>query len=527
MFLVSGYRSLGWLRYALRAAPTVIFVDLAAAATVSDAVLILGHALKCETPGSAAAVADKLSRTDSAQIVLDARHVPAGLVIALHSNVSLLAPHQIWWAALRDPAPLPNHVSTPEPWPALPTDLAVDIDAAAWLPGSPRIAVNLSADQLQIDTARPCLRPDLAFQLRSQPRRSVGSVADAAIHTHRDLLVYAIGEISGRPDPMALFGLRLIAESATDPNIACLAAAAAARVRLMVGQPIDALARIDQALSRTTLADPVHRAILIWTEAIVQLGIGERALASARFEEAITVVHSQRDLNLLATMHRQWADAITARGLMRQAAEHYRTARGLYRRQGNHEGMSATVRGAADIAVCSGETLSAEALYDQADMSTTTDIEQANRLVGQAGLAIATRAWGTASALFGRLQRMQPTEPLILANIKRREADQAFHSGDLVSATQAAQDAQKLYAQAGATAAGARCKRLETDAAVLQGELKTALRGYRDAAHIQIKTGDWLGLQRTVEHMSHLCEPQTGLSIKKISAELVLLGGTT
>ena len=110
-----------------------------------------------------------------------------------------------------------------------------------------------------------------------------------AIGAHQDLFGLATGESFDAVDPSSLWGLRFIAESATDPNVACLAGAAAARVRLRIGQGPEALERLDQTLSRTLLADPVHRAMLLWAEALVYQEMGD-ASAAARFAEAAEAV---------------------------------------------------------------------------------------------------------------------------------------------------------------------------------------------------------------------------------------------
>ena len=317
----------------------------------------------------------------------------------------------------------------------------------------------------------------------------------------------------------------MIAESATDPNVACLAGAAAARVRLQIGQGPEALERLDQTLSRTTLADPVHRAMLLWAEALVFQEMGDAAVAAARFAEATEAVHNARDLRLLATMHRQWGERLMTRGLLEGASLHLRTARGLYRRIGDEEGMSATLRGAADLAVLHGEHVSAEALYEQAEMNTTTDIEHANRVLGQLGLAVGQGAWERARALLRRVKRIGLSHPVVEANVNRREADLALRSGDWVTAAHAARRAATGYSTAGEASASARCWRLAGDAEALQGGVAEALALYRRAAHAQIRISDWIGMEVTVKHAAALSSESVGRQLNKLSAELSLLGG--
>ena len=467
LLLVSGWRAWGWLCHHLSAEKDVLTVSLGAVRTVADAVYAVGYALGSTAPGRASGVGE--AAAGLRHLVIDARYATAPIIVGLQGSISVLAPKVTWWAAVSKTVPMPNHVACVEDTPPLEEALPPELELAAWLPGSPRAVLPISAALEQPDVPRRSLRSDAVERVHSHPQRSIASAADMAIGSHQDLFSLAMGSTSEAVDPDSLWGLRFVAESATDPNVACLAGAAAARVRLQIGQGPEALERLDQTLSRTLLADPVHRAMLLWAEALVFQEMGDAAVAAARFSEATEAVHNGRDLALLATMHRQWGDRLMTRGLLEGASTHLRTARGIYRRLGDEEGMSATLRGAADLAVLHREYVSAEALYEQAEMTTTTDLEQVNRVLGQLGLAVAQGAWERARALLGRVKRMGVSHPVVEANIDRREADLALRSGDWVSATQAALRASTGYSAAGETSAAARCWRIAGDAQALQG----------------------------------------------------------
>jgi len=491
---------------------------------VSDAIYALGDVLGCETPGSSTCVAQALVDLGCAHLILDARYASVEVVVALHGTVSLLASQLIWWAAVNRSVELSNHVECPEPWPNIPEGDYTALEAAAWLPGSSRTKMAIP-DELHLpDAEGGLLRSDLVERIRAEPQRSVSALADAAIHGHTDLFSLAMGTPHTSFRPIDLFGLRFIAEAATDANVACLAAASAARIRLRIGQATDALERLDQAMSRTQYADPVHRALLIWAEALVQQEIGDESAAIARFEEAVVIVHNQRDLALLATLHRQWAEVLAERGRSEFAAHHFRLARGLYRQQGNVEGLSAALRGAAELAVMGQETISAEALFDQAEMTTTSDIEQANRLLGQVGLAIVQHSWERARRLLKRIERIGLQHPLALANLHRRLADVAFRSGDLVNASRESDTARGWYERAGKKASAARCVRLQGDVEALQNNLESALKLYRRAAHMHIRTGDWIGMHRTISHAREICDPDSAARLSRLSTELMMFG---
>ena len=523
LILISGWRSWAWLCHHLEGEEDGIWLSLGPARTSSDAVYALGYALGGAVPGRASGVGEAAAALR--HIIIDARYTTATVVMALQESISALAPQVVWWAAVPEPVSLPNHVACPEETPPLEEDLPPELELAAWLPGSPRAVLPISASLAQPDVSGRSLRSDAVRRVHAHPQRSIAAAADMAIGAHQDLFGLATGDAFAAVDPQSLWGLRLLAESATDPNVACLAGAAAARVRLQIGQGPEALERLDQTLSRALLADPVHRATLLWAEALVYQKMGESAVAAARFSEACEAVHNARALRLLATMHRQWGERLMTRGLRESASLHLRTARGLYRRLGDEEGMSATLRGAADLAVLHGEHVSAEALYEQAEMNTTTDFEQVNRVLGQVGLAVAQGAWERARVLLGRVKRMGVSHPVLKANTDRREADLALRSGDWVTALQAAQRAALAYSAAGEASAAARCWRIAGDAQALQGAAREALTMYRRAAHAQIRISDWVGMEITVRHAAALTSEDVGRQLSTLSAELSMLGG--
>jgi len=524
LMVVSGWRSMGWIRHHLSSSDSVLRVELGPCRTVSDAVFVIGHELNCEVPGRSTCVAEALAALGPMHLVIDARFASAELAVALHGTVSLLASQLTWWVAVHRPVDLPNHIACPETAPEVGDARVVNLDVAAWLPGSPRSATTVPEAFRLPDTERVLLRADLAERIRIESLRSPAALADGLIHTHAELFTLATGTPQGRVTPMDLFGLRFIAEAATDANVACLAAAAAARVRLQIGQFTEALERIDQAMSRTQYADPVHRALLMWAEALVQQTIGDESTSVARFEDALVIVHNARDLALLATLHRQWAESLAERGLSQKASQHFRMARGLYRQQGNGEGLCAALRGAADLAVVAKEVISAEALYDQAEMTTTTDIEQANRLLGQASLAITQREWERARLLLKRTARIGIDHPLVLGSLHRRLADVALRSQDCVNAREEAELARGFYERAGRPTAVARCLRLMGDAEALQGHVQDAIKLYRRAAHVHIRTGDWVGMHRTIAHARVLCDGEPSARLGRLSTELMMFG---
>jgi tetratricopeptide (TPR) repeat protein len=530
LLYVSGWRAVGWIAHHIWASqPSVLWIRLDGCRTLADCTLVLGHALELALPGSSAAVATALSDRSLHHLVVDARTVDPELVGAFHSMVSGLSHKTLWWVAIHEPESLANHVATNDPVPAIDEDLPAPIEAGVWFPNSPRVRLSLPTQLSAPDAPNGCLRPDVIAQLRKHPRRSLNAVVDGLILNHQDLFPAATEMTLGPLEPTELFGLRLIAEYATDDNVACLAAASAARIRLRYGQGTEALNRIDQALARTTRADPAHRALIVWAEAVVQLHLGDISRAEARFAEATALVQVSRDLSLLATIHRRWGDALTSRSLLTRASKQYRVARGLYRQRGDGEGISAALRGTADIAVAAGELFSAEALYDQAEMNTTTDEEQFNRQLGGIGLAISQRNWTRANKMLRRARNIGDPSSLTQASLNRREADAALRSGDAVSAQPTALASGKLFTDAGRPIASAASLRLQADAMAMQGELRHAFTLYSATIQAQSRAGDWTGLERTITRLVVLersaGEESQAVELESIVQELSLFRG--
>jgi len=502
---VTGTRAMGWLAHHLHNdAEETLWVDLDGARTVADAVLLTGYAMGISSPGRSSAVASALAKLPIKHLVWDGRNVSADVIHAAHSMLTALTRGLRCWASSDRDLNFGACVSTESEASEPPEDLPVELDILAWLPRSRRLRIPLPPELQRPDAAPGRLRMDVMSHLQQNPRRSIGSIADQIIHHHEHLFALATGATLDDVSPEDLFGLRLISEYASDENVACVASACASLLRIRFGQPTDALERLDQGLRRTTFADPAHRALLVWTEARIHLNMGEISEAASRFVDATNLAHAARDLGLLATMNRRWADTLSSRGEHERAADHYRSARALYRQRANTDGMCAALRGSADQAVATGELLSAEALYDQAEMHTTTEVEQANRLLGWAGLAIAQGTWERARRLLDRASRTAYDDALIQANCVRRKADISLRTGDPITALSQAEQAQFYFAKSGHTAASARCLRLCGDAEAMQGAYQQAMTYYRSALHDHIRCGDKGGLERTSQHITGL-----------------------
>jgi tetratricopeptide (TPR) repeat protein len=505
---VCGRRSMGWIGHLLSETNTPsLFIRLDGCRTLADTVLQLGWAINAQSPGSPVSVGATLAAMGELTIAIDARTSAPELVTALYGSISTLAVSCTWMVATLEEQSDQVQVITANAAAPVPNEIPIDVELAAVLPDSQRMAIPLEAIYQSTDAPSGCVAPHIVHQIRRHPRHSNAALCEHMVEKHQDLLSIATGSMVNEIEsPMDLYGLRFIAEHSSDSNFSCFAAAAEARLRNSLGQPTEAFERIAQNLSQNLLADPAHRALVAWADAQVHLDLGDIHRAEQRFKDATQLVHMSRDLSLLATMHRRWADTLTTRLELTHAIENYQIARALFRRRGDIEGMAATLRGSADLAVAAGETISAEALYDQAEMTTTSDIEQANRHLGWAGLFTAKGQLTRAKTFIEKAARVGARCTLITANCARRKADISIRSGDPITAAIEAESARSFYAQHGHHAAAGRCMRILGDAASLQGHTEEATSHYRRALNAQIRVGDMNGLQRTISHIVALEE---------------------
>ena len=517
---------MGWIGHHLYVTNTPsLFIQLDGCRTLADAILQVGWAINAQSPGSPVSVGAALAAKGNLTLAIDARTAGPEMVTALHNSLSTLTVSCNWLAASLEEQPDRRQVITKSTHQQPPNEVPIEVELATVLPGSRRMAIQLSAPYQAVDAPPGFVNPHIVRHIKKHPRHSNAALAAMMIEQHQELMAIATGSVLNEIDsPMDIFGLRFIAEHGSDSNFSCFAAAAEARLRNCLGQSTEAFERIAQTVSQNLLADPAHRALLAWADAQLHLDLGDLPRAEQRFKDATQLVHMSRDLSLLSTMHRRWADTLASRFELRHAVENYQTARSLFRRRGDIEGMAATLRGSADLAVAAGETISAEALYDQAEMTTTTEIEQANRHLGWAGLFTAKGQLTRAKKFVEKAARVAGHSSLIIANCARRKADISIRSGDPITAALEAETARIFYAQHGHHAAAGHCMRMLGEAAALQGNIDEATNHYRRALNVQIRVGDMRGLHRTISHIvaieEELGDIEKAKAFRRISTRL-------
>ncbi|MFM2245953.1 MAG: hypothetical protein RL071_2027, partial [Pseudomonadota bacterium] len=264
------------------------------------------------------------------------------------------------------------------------------------------------------------------------------------------------------------------------------------RLRAAWGQPVLALQRLASPPGPTPPGAP--GALRAWAAGDIRHQQGDRAGAARLWEEAAAQLRGARALPLLARLCRRRADRLAAAGQSAAAARLYREAGALYRQLDLPEGRAASLRGLGDLAVSGAEALRAEELYAQAEALRPPPAERANLALGRAGLALARGELSAASTAI--LSAAPAPDPAHL----RRAADLALREGQHERAQALAAAAERAWAAAGEPIAAARCLRLRGDAEAARGDRAAAQARYLEAAEAQARSGDALGLRRTLLH---------------------------
>ncbi|RME22944.1 MAG: hypothetical protein D6798_14565, partial [Deltaproteobacteria bacterium] len=482
------------------------FARLTACRTPADALIALGEAAGAVPPGDEGAVTEKLRSLGSGLILVDDADVPEWSEVL--EQLAALAPELRWLCTGRR-APAGSRTVSLAPVtgvspPGLPESLHLPAKAellafvGCSLPGAMGMPYELV---LRTSPGREALRRSVAEALRTRGGLEPAHVAIHALPDLEPMLALATGAsfpAGWRSDDA--FALRWMGEVLSDPDASCRASAAAGRLFSALGQPAQALAVLDAADRRNPRAQPAARALVSWARGDVRLASGELDAAQAAWGQAEELLERSRDLVLLATLVRRQADALAARGEARRAARRYRTARSLHLQLDDAAGVAATVRGTAELAVATGEILSAEMLFDEAATTPAGVVEAGNRRIGRAGLALAQGDLSRARKLLDDPELDAANLPLLAANRAHRRAELALREGDHATARDLAAEAAEAYARLGERVASGRSLRLLGDIAAAAGRLHEASRAWQRALEVQVRAFDLPGLRRTLGH---------------------------
>lgn len=464
----------------------VCVVDAHGCRDEADRVLALGHALGCVPPGESSGVAASLSAAPPSVLVFVGDHLPPS---AERDRLASLAPDIRWvhlgWADGQAPGDAleaePGHAALA----SLPRGLPNGV-TSGHVPLRP-------SDPGHVALARPQASPP-------PPPSTVRAVSAPMQGLLR------LAEDAPLPDGTTLadlFALRWLALHDPSADAAARAAAAAARIELCWGQPGRAQATLRRAMLQANGASESARACLDQADGDVLASLGDAAAAKAAHDRAAARLRAHPAPALLLRFTRRRAERLLSRGRPQAARPYLRTARALARELGDPLACAASLRASGDAASAAGESLGAEALYEQAANTPVPSGEQMNRLLGEIGLALHRGKRSQAAKLLAHLP--PNATGLARACALHRAAEHALSVGNAERADRTARQAADGFVRAGAPVGQARAVRLQGDAQVMLGQAQGALRLYADALDIQVRMHDLAGARRTLTHAARVC----------------------
>jgi|GEM_PF-3102196 hypothetical protein len=492
---------------AARLGRTCAQVRLLGCESADDIVLALGHAAGAIPAGDEGALGNVLRSRDDALVFLDEADVPG--IEEVWGALRTLAPRLRWlFTGYRCPLPEDQvrvlRLGGGEPVIA-PLVSNPELDLLALLPAGLPARGEVPAALLAVDGARRALRRGVLSSLVGRVEGQVGALSMRLALRYEALLEVA----QGGPFPadlshQDLLAMRFIAERSPDVALACQAAAVAGRLCSSWGQPQEGRALLDAALRRHPQAPPAGRAVILAAQAEGSVLIGDLDDAHDIATRAVAVAAEGGALSLAATLAARWASRLSSLGARGLAPQAWRDARARFREVEEPAGLSVALRGSADQAVAMGELVGAETLYEQAACTPATPIEQANRLLGVAALALTQSNLASAHQSLRAVEPLAAGVPLLEANLLRRRAELLLRQGAAASAFLSAFDARARYASIGELVAAAHTTRLLGDITADQGEGGAARRWYKEAVDLQLRIHDRVGLRRTLRHLAAL-----------------------
>ncbi len=314
------------------------------------------------------------------------------------------------------------------------------------------------------------------------------------------------GHVTATPDLRDVLLLRSLAElsvQAASDSPAELFAAAEARLLVVAGQPEAAGARLNAAGSGEGFAG---RALLHQARVELDFNIGDLESAWTNAVAAAEALGAAGDAAGRAVLWRRVAERLAERGEVERADDAWRRGRQASRLLGDEAGLAAALRGAASLALSRGEWVGAGALCEEAAESNPTPFERVNLRLAEADLALVRGESARLRRALDTLETEGSDDALLHANLWRRRADAFVRSGDLQGAALAVERAAAVYGSLGESVARGAALRLSADVAALAGHHADAFTRYESALRAQVRTRDWSGLIRTLDHAAALAD---------------------
>ncbi len=349
------------------------------------------------------------------------------------------------------------------------------------------------------DRGRIVLRRAVATRLPNAPLPPLDGLRKAL----QPLLDLGRGlHLTRAADPRDILLLRALAAHAPDASGRAELLAAEVRLLLVAGQPDVAGAR----LAAATTAGFAGDALVALARAELAFAVGDTDSAWSNAIAAADAQGAAGDPAGRAVTWRRVAERLAERGEIDRADEAWRRARQASRLLGDEGGVGASMRGAAALALSRGEWVGASALHEEAAETVPPPAERTNLRLGELTLALVRGENARLRRGLDALEEAASGDELLQANLARRRADALLRQGDHEGARAAADRAATLYSGLGETLAAGNATRLGADAAALAGQLAEAQRRYERALRAQVRTRDWAGLVRTLDHAALVAE---------------------
>lgn len=445
----------------------LVRASLAGCRDEDDVLRAIGFALDLPLAGDAAAVGDTLRRLEAPLVVLE--DVVGETLSAFHT-LRAMALGARWVFVTQEPL-------------GVGTAHEVDVEPGHRRPADPVVRGLLAArpgeEYLVARELTPHADGWLQLAWGATPR---------ALVDHKDVLL-----------------VRFLTRFLPSPAERAVAAAAAVRMVAMAGQL--PLARQLLEGARDPELGAREQALLDWAGGDVLSAYGLHADATTWYRDALDRFDGLEEHEAAASLLRRSAGRLASRGLRDESAERLRAARAKDRRASNLMGLSAGLRGSAEVALADNEALAADAIFEQAAeiledfQSSDGDLERAALRVGQASLALARGDLRSASTLLDEARDLAPAVPLLQAAVARRRADVALRRGHHDSAMDLLARAIPLMQRCGHRASAAAAIRLRGDIAAARGSRIEAAEHYELAVVEAVRVGDLAGARRTLSHL--------------------------
>lgn len=476
------------------------FVRMCALTSASDVVLSIGRQVDARLAGDSTSVSEALAAQPSAVFLDDADLAPEAAAVAMALG------SQVRWVLTGRRATVGQeirvHGEAPDPQ-----------TLADAVPPGAEVLFDLPVGLSTYDAAVP---PHLlrAVPERVVPRRAVSEALGCAPRPTGEALAsglfsdlgrveaIACGLLTGDVDDLGLF--RAASQDVADPNLACLAAAAGARIALQGCQPSEALGLIRRVTEARRSATYLARGALSWLEgdAFMAQGDGDGALKAHTV--ATVAFRSAARPDLVSLLSRHCAAAWSVRGGRRTARRWLAEARDSLGTPPDPVSLADILRISADVAAHAGEPVGAEALYSEAAATLgphgEPDLLVAIRL-GQAALEMNRGQMAAAVERLAEADRAGATHSATIAAIDFRKAEVALRRGHLDEARRHAERAAMRWRRSAAVRGLALTDRLFGDLCALGGDRNTATAHYDRALRLCVRSRDLVALRRLLRRM--------------------------